>query len=76
MEKITINDIKNNKQFCILIPMYAIILSVVYDAWIYYTINWLWLEILLPIVLMSFGFLFTYLSTVKKKKLLATKTDK
>lgn len=69
MKKITKDDIKQNLLNCILIPMYAVILSVVYVSWIYYTVNWLWLEILLPIIFISTGIVLAYLSTLKRKKL-------
>ena len=69
MKKITKDDIKQNLLNCILIPMYAVILSVVYVSWIYYTVNWLWLEILLAIIFISTGIVLAYLSTLKRKKL-------
>lgn len=68
MTKITKQDIINNKLNCKLIPAYSIILSIVYDSWVYYTLNWLWLLILLPIAFVAIGLILTYLSTVKKKK--------
>lgn len=75
MIKITKQDIINNKLNCTLIPMYSIILSIVYVSWVYYTLNWLWLEILLPFVFVGCGLLFTYLSIVKMKQKLEQNTQ-
>ncbi len=74
MEKITKQDIINNKQNCILIPMYSIILSIVYVSWVYYSIHWLWLEIILPFIFVGTGLFFTYSSTLKKKHSLEKET--
>lgn len=68
MTKLTKEDLMNNKQNCILIPMYTFILCVVYGYWLYCKDSYLWAIIVVPIVIAIGGAICTYLSVLKVAK--------
>ncbi len=74
----SVNDIKENKHYFILIIIYGVILGIIYSYWMYKSDISIWLSLLVLISFIVCGVLCAFLSTLyetKKRNKIKDKTE-